>query len=287
MNHTKIFTRKDAKGLSPNGVVRFDMFNDLYTSPKMALWELRERRKDPALKKAVRKNLGPAAETLLKKFNQPRAVLFRQVGTPTHETLRFLRMAKQMGLKPLILEYHGDKFVSAGNRYKRSLGKMPIYQYTGSDGIDSVKYHTILDFPAVEGRPLSGIRSLDGGSLIDFHHHLLSKIARINVDRHTIDLTSWLCTIKKKQALSYYEQVLNLFLRDGILFESFVPFRSEARFTHEVIVPSINQIKEHYGIPPLIVRLLPEKEETRLFWDSFPRKSGKFLGKKNLRTLYY
>jgi len=28
-----------------------------------------------------------------------------------------------------------------------------------------------------------------------------------------------------------------------------------------------------YGFRPLIIRLAPEKEETRLFWDSYPKKT--------------
>jgi len=96
--------------------MRFDAFSHLYTEPRIALWEMRQRRAEDGLKKSVREHLGPSAKEILNKFKQPRAVLFRHVATPTHEITRFLKLAKQMKLKPLILEYHDDKFVSAENR---------------------------------------------------------------------------------------------------------------------------------------------------------------------------
>jgi len=261
---------------SLNGVMRFNAFNRLYTEPCIAFWDLHQRRKDSALKKVVRKNLGSSAEKFLKKFSQPRAVFFRQVATPTHEMLRFLKIAKQMKLKPLILEYHDDKFVSAENRSKRSLGKMPIYQYTGTDGRDMVEYKTVCNFNVSTGKKFKDIICLNGEKLIPFHHRLFRTITKLNPKTYCFDASEWFGSAGKK-AEAYYEQLLAFFIRDGILFENFIPLRSEAAFMKKVILPAFEKIENQYGVKPLIVSLLPENEEMRKFWDAYPKKTKKYL----------
>ncbi len=242
----------------------------------MALWELRQRRKEAALKLTTRQHLGPAAAELLKKFGQPRAVFFRQVATPTHETLRFLKLAKQMKLKPLILEYHDDKFVSSENRSKRALGKMPIYQFTGSDGRDMVEYETICDFNVSTGKKFKDVVCLNGEGLIPFHHHLFRALTGLNPKTYCFDASDWFNSAGKRAEV-YYEQLLTFFIRDGILFENFMPLRSEGAFTKSIVVPAFEKLRQVYGVRPLIVRLLPENEEMRLFWDSYPRKTKKHI----------
>ena len=261
---------------SLNGVMKFDAFNHLYTEPRIALWELHQRRKDAALKKAVRESLGSSAESFLKKFKQPRAVLFRQVATPTHETIRFLKIAKRMKLKPLILEYHNDKFVSAENHFKRSLGKMPIYQYTGSDGREMVEYEMVCDFNTSTGKKFTDVVCLNGESFIHFHHRLFRTLTGLNPKTYAIDGSEWFESAGKRAEL-YYEQLLSFFIRDGILFENFLPFRSEGAFTKEIISPAFKNLESKYGVRPIIVRLDPEKEEMRQFWDSYPKKIKKYL----------
>lgn len=261
---------------SLNGVTQFGAFNHLYTEPRLALWNLHQRRKDDALKKATRENLSSATEEFLKKFSRQRAVFFRQVASPTHETIRFLKLAKQMGLKPLILEYHDDKFVSSENRSKRSLGKMPIYQYTGTDGRDMVEYETVCDFNVSTGKKFREVVCLSGEKLINFHHRLFRTITGLNPKTYCVDASDWFKSAGKKAEI-YYEQLLTFFIRDGILFENFMPLRSESAFTKTVILPAFKRLENLYGTKPLIVRLLPENEEMRLFWDSYPKKIKKHL----------
>lgn len=261
---------------SLNGVMQFTAFNHLYTEPRIALWELKQRRQDTVLKKSIRHKLGSTSEKLLKQFRKPRAVFFRQVATPTHETLRFLKIAKQMDLKPLILEYHDDKFVSAENRSKRALGKMPIYQHTGSDGREMVEYETICDFNISTGKKFKDIVCLNGEKLIPFHHRLFRTITGLNPKTYTVDASDWFKS-SGGDAGKYYEQLLTFFIRDGIIFENFMPFRSESAFTKSIVVPAFKKLKDLYGVDPLIVRLAPEKEETRQFWDAYPRKTKKHI----------
>jgi hypothetical protein len=260
---------------SVNGVMHFGAFDCLYAEPRIALWELKQRRADILLKESVHTDLGSSADEILKKFTQPRAVFFRQVATPTHEIIRFLKLAKQMKLKPLILEYGEDKFVSSENRSKRLLGKMPIYQYTGSDGRDMVEYETVCDFNTATGKKLKEVMCTNGEKLMSFHHRLFQKITGLNPKTYCFDASLWFKSAGKAE--SYYEQLLMLFLRDGILFENFMPLRSESAFTKTIIVPAFEKLKNKYGVEPLIVRLLPENEEMRLFWDSYPKKTKKYI----------
>lgn len=250
----------------------------LFVSLKEATEELRRRRKDIALRNAAHEEIHVHGDFVLRHFAKPRAVLFRQVATPTHEMLRFIRFAKQANLDPLILEYYGDKFVSARNRYKRSLGKMPIYQHIGADGVVNVRHHTILDFPAVEGKPFYSIRCLHDEPLISYHHRLLSATTGLKPKTACLDATPWFGRLGLN-AEKYYEKVFTLFIRDGILFENYFLTPSERPFVDSVIIPAFNTVSRIYGVQPLIVRLLPPKKELQAFWDSYPKKIERFLGK--------
>ncbi|MFZ2886484.1 MAG: hypothetical protein WA021_01555 [Minisyncoccia bacterium] len=251
----------------------------LFLTQKDALQELKKRRKDKALTEAVHAQLQEHGAYVLKNFAQPRAVLFRQVATPTHETLRFLRLAKNLRIKPLVLEYYGDKFVSARNRYKRSLGKMPIYQHIGADGVVAVKYHTILDFPAVEGRPMYSVKTLAGEPLIAYHHRLLHAVTKLPIHTSCLDATPWFGRIGL-DAQKYYEHVFMLFLRDGILFENYFLTKAEKPFVDSVIMPAFDAVSRRFGRQPLIVRLLPSKKELQVFWDSYPKKVSRLVETK-------
>jgi len=247
-----------------------------FISQNEARGTLIDRKKDRELKSRIREKMNPVAHTMLSKFTSPRAIMFRQVATATHEILRFLRIAKYMNLNPIILEYYGDKFVSAGNPYKRALGKMPIYQYTGIDGRDNVKYHNIVDFNAYTGKPISVVKCKSGESLIEFHHKLLGKMTRLNVEAHCADATPWF------QALGgiagkYYEEFLTLFIRDAILFEYFEQTKSEQEFVRETMIPAFQNVTNVFGLQPLIVRLVPKNKEGRKLWDSYPKKVEGYL----------
>lgn len=239
-----------------------------------AIAELKRRRKNTALKELL--DMRREGMNLLPSAKTPYAVFFRQLGTPSHETLRFLRILKGTKLAPLILEYHGDKFVSAGNSYKRSLGKMPIYQYTGADGRDMVKYSTILDFNKWNGKSLSEIRCMDGSGLIGFHHKLLSRIAKVDPKALCHDATEWFAS-HGDRADKYYTALLSNFLRDAILFEHFEASAAEETFVQSIMMPAFQRVEIQYGYQPLIVELVPATQEKRAFWDYYPKKTERYL----------
>lgn len=249
----------------------------IFTLQSEARNALMNRKKDLELKKRVWERMNPEARVIIAKFDSPRAVLFRQVATPTHEILRFLRVAKHMRLTPIIMEYYGDKFVSAGNPYKRALGKMPIYQHTGIDGRDNVKCRNIVDFNAYTGKPLSAVKCKSGESLIDFHHKLLGKMTRLNIDAHCFDATLWFRSLGGF-AGKYYEEFLTLFIRDAILFEYFEPTASEQKFICDTMMPAFQNVTTTFGLKPLILRLVPRNKEGRKLWDAYPKKIERLIG---------
>ena len=97
-----------------------NIFNQIvYTPLSEALLLLDKRRKDPELITKVEKLLKGDIPEILKN-NKKYAVLFRQIATPNYETKRFIALAKENNLCPVIFEYHNDKFTS-NNEFKHSL----------------------------------------------------------------------------------------------------------------------------------------------------------------------
>lgn len=251
-------------------------FDHLFTPEKIALGALRRRRRSRLLKVRVGAALKGRALRFLHKNPGPHALFFRQVGTPNNETLRFLRSAERLGLEPLILEYHGDKFVSAGNVYKRGLGKLPLFEHTGSDGRDMVRFKTIVDFNAYSGKKLSDVRTLSGEPLVAYHHKLLKEATSLDPQELCVDATQWFSR-NGGAAEKYYETLMLLLIRDCIMFESYEATKSLQPFMREVIVPAFTRAQELTGERPLIVRLVPKGEELRAYWDAYPKKVQKLM----------
>lgn len=253
----------------------FKAFDHLFTSPEEAVHELLRRQKDADLEKAVRSFLGNSYG-IEKYISAPTSLLFRQVATPTHEMLRFLHMSETHKLKPLVLEYLDDKFVGAGNPYKRALGKLPIFQHTGSDGRDMVKYATVLDFNKFTGKKIREACCISGMTLAEFHHYLLEKITAQPLDTLCWDATPWFES-HGHTAANYYEPFMSLLVRDCILFENYEITRHLMPFMHDVVIPAFERVESRFGVRPLIVRLLPKHEEERLYWNSYPKEIEPFL----------
>lgn len=256
----------------------FHAFDHLFTEPDVAVRELIRRREDQQLAKDVSAFLGNGTD-ISDRVQEPTALLFRQVATPIHETIRFLQLSESLSLKPLVLEYLDDKFVGAGNPYKRALGKLPIFQHTGSDGRDMVRYATMLDFNKFVGKKISEACCISGMTLAEFHHDLLQKITGKSADTLCFDATSWFDS-HGHTASNYYDPFMALLVRDCVLFENYEVTRHLTPFMHDVVIPAFERIETRFGLRPLIVRLLPKHEEERLYWNSYPKNVGPLVGLK-------
>ncbi len=60
------------------------------------------------------------------------------------------------------------------------------------------------------------------------------------------------------------------FICHGILFENFLLKGDEGNFTREIAWPAIQRVTKHFGLKPLIVRLLPEESKADPYWCWYP-----------------
>ncbi len=222
---------------------------DFYTPLAVAVEELHRRRKSPGLIEKVRGDLHlpPELEVL---FERPHLVMFRQVLTPLTETLLFFELAKKYDLTPFVIEYYDDKFVGSGNQFKRGLGKLPIHQFTSPGGRDVFEYKTIVDFNRNVGHSLRSVLTTHGESLITLHHQLFFAAANIKPVIISRDGSSWFKQYDSSK--EYYKHFLKLFIRDNILFETFLPEGPEKTLTFGTVIPAFEQCKTEYLVSPLV-----------------------------------
>jgi len=251
---------------------------DFYTPLGKAVEELERRRKSPSLLQKVREevSLPPELEIL---FERPHLVMFRQVLTPLTEILLFFELAKKYNLTPFVIEYYDDKFVSTGNTFKRGLGKLPIYKFTGKTGIDAYENKTIVDFNAHVGHPIKTVLTIHGESLINLHHQLFFDAAQIKPIIISRDGSAWFKSFASSH--EYYEPFLKLFIRDAILFETFVTNESEASFCKSVVLPAFNHCIDRFTLNPLISEIVtPSDNHGDFYWDCYPAELGELLSKR-------
>ncbi len=228
---------------------------DFYMSLPEAVEELHKRRKSPTLQQQVRESitLPTELEVLLER---PHLVLFRQVLTPLNETLIFFQLAKKYQLQPFVIEYYEDKFVSSGNTFKRGLGKLPIHQFTAPNGQHVFKNKTIVDFNANVGHPLNTVLTTHKEPLINLHHQLFFEVADITPIVISRDGSRWFKSFENSH--EYYEHFLKLFLRDAILFETFLLEGAEKELTTHTVIPAYQKCIENFSFKPLIVPAVEE-----------------------------
>ncbi len=252
----------------------------VYTPVNEAISELKERRKDPVLAEKIHELLnGDIPEPLCSP--ELRAVIFRQIATPNYEMRRFVHIIEALDdLTPLFGEYRDDKFTS-NNEYKHSWGRILFHKKHGAS-LESVK---IIDLVAADGEKISEIKTLWGQSLIEFHHELIEKTYLSINPSFFFDISPWL---KRHggSAKDYYKQVMLWFVRDGILFENFMPGETkESLFTREIFLPSFIEACKVSGCRPLIVNLLPTSIENERFWLSHPSETKNYVEEKLRKAL--
>ncbi len=253
-------------------------FLDFYTPLDKAIEELYRRRQSSEIRERIKieTRLTPSLRKLL---HEPHIVFFRQIATPLHDTQRVINIAKQKQLPVLLLEFSDDKFVSSGNTFKRSLGKLKIYQFTDKKGTDIVKNKNIVDFNKFTGLPLSQVRTVIDESLFDFHHSYLEFELGNDIFSSIEDGTDWFASFGHKAEI-YYEAFFKLFLRDNILAEIFLSTGEEDYFTNHVVWPAFTKVTEQYNMQPLVWHYLPENESERIYWDCYPKSMDDFLNKR-------
>ncbi len=253
-------------------------YEALYTDLDTAYGELMRRRNSRDLMHAVHRDLQLTSE-LDSLAAHPHALVFRQVATPIHDILHTLQRAHDVGLSPFILEYHKDKFVSTGNPFKRGLGKLPISAASDFNTTCAYRNRTIVDFNTHIGKSLDEVRTVRNELLIPFHHECFEYVTGIPARTISGDGTSWFRQWGNNAHL-YYKQLLKIFIRDAILFEVFITSKSEEQFARDVVYPAFSEVKEEYGLAPLIVRIASDAESQSHYWNCYPNSVHSFLDRK-------
>ena len=237
--------------------------DDIYVSIGEAKAELEKRSKDTALRDKVLKYLeGDVPEEML---NEARAVMFRNIISPTVELLHGLEIAKQLGLRPLGAEYTADTF-STRNSDKLMLAKLPLLLGKDKNGGLIVQKKKIIDIKANDNKKFHDILTLNNESLYHFHHCLLKNYLLEPIE--TTDLSNW----TKRQggnAAHYYDKFLALFVYHGILLETFVTNDTESDFADKIVIPAYKKVMSKIGVKPLIVKTC-NKVDDDYYWMCYP-----------------
>lgn len=230
--------------------------DSLHTPLEEAVAEFHRRRADKALCRAVAEFQQSHPPKFLD--GDANAFFVRPVFSADLEVERFSALSRKTGLTPLCLEVSKDRFYSF-NREKYRRGKLAFRWPNRTRAL------RVIDFQC-NGQRFDEIPSLNGCSLVEFHHRLLAHVHPKLADR-VREASDWI--FAASQISPRYLHLLSLAITDGILFENFfLDDPEERRFMEERILPSFHRITELFGVKPLIVRLFsPEEENTPVCWE--------------------
>lgn len=226
---------------------------EIYTTLSEAKEEIWRRWNDEQLRKKVKEYLGEEFPDVF--GDAPKAAIFRFIATPNFEFRLFSDLAKMSGLNQVYVEFLEDKFCTR-NQDKVSLGKMK-FLYGKNE-----RRKKIIDIQESENKKFSAINTLWGESLVDFHHRIFSTygdVCKFDVSK----LKS-----NGEDTGEMYKKFLALFLCNGILFENYIEKDNsyEKQFTKNIVMPAVNELFKRFGLKPLIVPLLPFREEEFADW---------------------
>jgi hypothetical protein len=239
-----------------------DKHHEIYTSINDAKKEIDKRWADKVLRKKIEDFFSGIIPHVFQ--HEPRAILCRNIISPDHEMLHFLKMASKIHLKPLGLEGIDDIFVTI-NPDKMCLVKMAF-----CDNENPVQYKTIINIKENEGKIFSEIKTLWGENLVDFHHRLLDIYVPNKIE--IFDDLKWYKKQfnKSTMAKDYYKFYLAFFVCYGVLFENFTMIGKEASFTEKTFKPAYDFIIKNFGVKPLIVPAIPANEIEDKYWWCYP-----------------
>jgi len=232
-----------------------------YLSLDEARDELKQRWNNFDLKKKIEEELGDKFMPIFKE--NPRGVSFRQVCSPDNGFTFFYQCSKYIGVEPLIMEYHDDIFTHL-NEEKKGLGRLRVLTNENQEAIVD-----IINFHDNEKKKLGECVLKTGEKLVDFHHNLFD-VLKYKVD--FIENSKWFKDIGKAQ--DYYYYLLLHFVAHGVLFETFYDEgdSNEDAFTSDVVMPTIEKIKNKFGLEPVLTRAYPtnQSEDEDFYWWSYP-----------------
>jgi hypothetical protein len=236
----------------------------VYTSLIEAKKEVWKRWRDVNLRRRVTELVGSDIPDVFLK--EPRAVIFRNVISPTHECLKFLELAEKIGLAPLGLEYLDDRFCTRSVD-KLGLGKLRIFQGRDKNGAAITRCEKIIDIKSDDNKMFNQIQTDWGENLVDFHRALAEEHA---IELEVFDLSGWIQR-HSATARENYRNMFALFTCFGIQLENFVTNDSaSAEFVARVAYPAFNEVRDELGVSPLIVPIYTEEDLRDISCWSYP-----------------
>lgn len=246
-------------------------FNEfVYTPLDEAVEELKRRWEDSSIKM-----LNFVPEAIADGF---KAVLYVSVITPNNQIRRYVEMASNAKLEPLVFEQCKDKFTS-NNEWKHSLGKLHFCIGTNKNNYPIIEFLNIIDFNKYNGKNIPSVDTFWNQPLIEFHHEIFFKTFLSLSEKNIFDASNW---FKKmgSEPREYYHAFLSLLIKNGIQFENYMLNEAEFHFTKEVFLPAFIDVYKKNGLKPLIVALEPIETEGDRFWISYSREEKEFVVNK-------
>lgn len=236
---------------------------DLLTHPKDAVEEMRRRRKDPELAKAVSAFLNDDIPTHF----QTEDIFFylaRHLATPNFETLRAKEIADEHNVNLIVGEDLDDKFVSV-NYLKKALAKMTFETGRSKTGEVIIEKKTIVDFRKNDGKKLLDVTVDGNNSLHEIHQQLLESY-----DIDTYNESDWVARNKEEDMAKFYEKFLALSVTHGIMLEFYAV--EDVDFVKTVFRPAFVAVEDALGHRPLICTILEPEEEFERDWLAYPKE---------------
>lgn len=235
----------------------------MYTDPKVVTQELDRRRRDKGLQAAVLEFVGGELPECWPE-GQRIATINRYLATSRMEDVMFAHAAQSLGVKPFWPTYEREAFRGV-NPEKVSCLK-PRVQTKGSQ-FSKQSLVAKGRMAELEGTPLGDIM-VGSRSLIQVHGDA-RQVVLGDVAENVFDISAWNIaqarrfgatgTPGERLAPHYYNGVMALYIRDGILFEDFDGGPNAGSglggFVDDVVMPAIKRVSALFGLDPLIVRL--------------------------------
>jgi hypothetical protein len=238
----------------------------VYTETKDAIQALNERQNNSILTHFITGNTSPLVPKQL--MEGANILLCRNIASPNYEMFRFLQFADvHNDLRPLVLEYINDKYVSR-NTLKKALVEIHFCLRRENDGVPITKRCNYECIDVYEGISIGSIRTNTDKLLHDLHRDLFLKVFP-NMKPNVIELSQFYSSLGGS-AVKYYRGFLSLLLQHNIMLENFVFSESEKFFLERIFLPNFIKIHEETGQKPLIIHMGPAGNEDDDFWLLYP-----------------
>lgn len=246
-----------------NIIENLPQVSDFLTDYDEALQEMKKRRQNISLRKAVCKYLDG---DIPKHFERSEIFFYmsRHLATPNFETIHAKHKANEYGVDFIVGEDLEDKFVSV-NGLKKTLAKLSIETGIDKTGAQILRNHTIVDFSKNDGKRLKDVKTINGKQLHATHQLMLKEF-----DIEAIDESDWVERNQTTDMIKYYTRFLSLMVAHGIMLEFYAV--EDVEFVEDVLRPAFSNVTKLFGCRPLICTILEPEQEFERNWLAYPKK---------------